>query len=332
MIFIRFNGNLMSDKNEQNWGNYWQGRRASEALVGVGVEHSTQLAQFWKSSFKGLKAETKVLDMACGAGAVLRHAHDLGINNLTGVDISKDAIKTMQAGLPTAVGVVSTVDNTGLTERSYDIVVSQFGFEYAGNDDDVLSCASEMARLIAPSGQFTALCHIVGGSIEQEVEGHLNDIAAIKQTGFIEAAKDVFTMAFAAEKHPGQESKLGYEKAVQNLAMPRDKLVAWIGEQQGASEQTVGLATHLYNGTLEMFSRRKAYSADDITGWLDGVAHEMQAYKGRMASMKQAALNKPQAAGIMNVFSEAGFSVEPPKTLSLETSGAPAAWILRAIR
>lgn len=325
----------MSDNNKQDWGNYWQGRSAggsAEALVGVGIEHNKKLAEFWTSCFEGLKENTRILDMACGAGSVLRHANSNGLGNLSGVDISTDAIASMLREFPNAIGIAAPVEATGLAGSAYDFVVSQFGFEYAGSNRQVLAAAREMARLVAKNGQFIALCHIRGGGIEQEINGHLRDIKNITEFGFISASKAVFSTLDTAEKSTTPTSKAAYEKASQALIGPRDKLTAWINAGQGSGSEIHNFGKHLYSGIVDLFTRRKAYSLTDINNWLDGMQNEIDAYRGRMQSMRQSALCEKDARNILSVFRDAGFETEKPEQFYLVGDEKPAAWILRATR
>jgi len=52
---------------------------------------------------------------------------------------------------------------------SFDVVASQFGFEYA----DPIKAAGEAARLLKPDGQFLALAHSRDSAIEAEVSALL---------------------------------------------------------------------------------------------------------------------------------------------------------------
>ncbi|MCF6274304.1 MAG: class I SAM-dependent methyltransferase [Robiginitomaculum sp.] len=325
----------MVDKNAQDWGNDWQGRagdRAGEALVGVGIEHNEKLAEFWAECFAGLDKSSNILDMACGAGSVLRHANANGFTHLSGVDISGDAVAAMQREFPNAKGIVAPVDDTGLADGAYDLVVSQYGFEYAGSNRQVLAAAREMARLVADNGQFIALCHIKGGGIEQEVSGHLRHIKDMTKPGFISAAKAVFIALDAAEKSPTLATKTAYEKATHLLTAPRDKLIAWLGAGQTSGSEIHKLGQHLYSGTIDLFTRRKAYSLADITGWLDCMQNEIDAYRGRMQSMRQSALSEKDSRNILAVFADAQFNIDHPAPFYLAGDNKPAAWVLRARR
>ena len=53
----------MSDQNQLDWSNYWQGRTAEQvgdAMVGVGIERSAELATFWNAELSDLKKSATV--------------------------------------------------------------------------------------------------------------------------------------------------------------------------------------------------------------------------------------------------------------------------------
>jgi SAM-dependent methyltransferase len=323
----------MSEQSRNNWSNYWQGRTAEQvgdAMVGVGIERSAELAAFWDGALAGLGKTAKILDLACGAGSVLRHADRLGVGKLTGIDISKDAIEALKRAIPTAKGVVGPVDAMPFEDASFDMIVSQFGFEYAGTQEDRLATAKEIGRLLKPSGKFVAICHTKDGGIEREVGGHLVAIADLERCGFIEAARDVFKTAFALDAAPGDETHAAYQEASRKLKAPRDEITAWLKTGLVQDDQIQKLGHHLYGGTIDLFNRRKAYALEDIMGWLDGMQHEIDAYKGRMASMQAAALDREGCEAILAVLDAAGFAPAPLEHLFLGSDTEPAAWILKA--
>jgi len=323
----------MTKQHEIDWSNYWQGRTAEQvgdSMVGVGIERSTELASFWEKELLGLGKTDQLLDLACGAGSVLRHAQGLGVGKLSGIDISADAIAAMQKAIPDAKGFVGPVDAMSFEDHSYEMVVSQFGFEYAGSAKNVLNTAREIARILKPGGKFAAICHVKDGGIENEVTGHLVAIADLERCGFIDAARDVFETAFALEKEQNDETHAAFQKASQALSGPRDQISAWLQTGQAKDNQILQLGKHLHVGTIDLFNRRKAYELEDITGWLDGMQYEIDAYKGRMASMRTAALDKPACKAILDVLAGAGFSKSEPEHLFMAGDSEPAAWILKA--
>jgi SAM-dependent methyltransferase len=327
---------MTGDRNKADWSNYWQGRTAGEvgdALVGgggVGIEHSTELADVWHDALEGFKPDISVLDLACGAGSVLRHAHKLGFSELSGIDISQDAIAAMQATINGATGIVGPVDKMPMADGQYDLVVSQFGFEYAGSETAVLNTAKEAVRILTPNGKFIAICHIQDGGIDREVSGHLEAIKELEATGFVQASKDLFAVLFAAEAEPSEENQARLNQASQALQGPRTYLNDWLNTESSGDGQIKQLGHHLFTGAADLFARRQAYALEDITGWLDGMQHEIDAYKGRMASMKQAALDEQTCEAILDIFGKAGYEPSPPKPLHFGNETEPAAWILKA--
>ncbi|WP_371397157.1 class I SAM-dependent methyltransferase [Fretibacter rubidus] len=300
--------------NAQNWGNYWQGRAASEAgaaLVGVGVENDAQIAAFWDDVLNGLPKDAAVLDLACGAGSVLRRAKACGLSNLTGVDISPDAITTLKAAFPEVTGVAAPADATGLSDASFDMVASQFGFEYA----DVSKAATEAARLIKPGGAFVALAHIQTGAIETEVAAQLSDARAITDTAFIPLAKALFKVDMSGG------SDADFEAALARFSPAQEQLLT-------IARRTGGLAEHLYRGTQTLYQGRIGYNLSDINGWLDGMAAEIAAFTGRMDSMRQAALSESEAQSVLDILTRSDMDVTPLDILTLGTDKV--AWIIRA--
>ena len=289
----------MSDKNAKDWGNYWQGRAASEAgaaLIGVGVETNQEISAFWTEQLKAFPKTVSLLDLACGAGSVVRRAAALGIEDITGVDISNEAIETLKSEFPDVKGVVASADFTGLPSGRFDIVASQFGFEYA----DPLKAAGEAARLLKAGGQFLALAHSRNSAIEAEVSGLGGDAKAVIESGFITAASAMFRADMSGA------SDADFQKAAQAFASPQAEVLA-IAKRAG------GLAAHLYQGTQTLYQQRRRYNLGDIIGWLNGMEAEINAFIGRMDSMQRAALGDDDVKGILRVLEQGGLKPDPPK-------------------
>ena len=308
----------MADTQTQDWSNYWQGRAASEsgaALVGVGIETDAEIAAFWDGVLAGLPKSANILDLACGAGSVLRRAKEAGFKNLTGADISDKAIETLKTEFPAVRTVITPADKTPFEDGEFDLVASQFGFEYAG----AKKTAIEIARLVGAGGRFVAISHKSGGAIEAEVKGKLEAAKAIAATGFISSARTIFEVDFSG----ADDAK--FAEAAKAFRPAQDSLMTIAKKEQG-------LAAHLYAGTQQLYENRAKYELDDILGWLDGVHAENTAFIGRMESMIKAALSKDDIAAIHQAFSDQGMKLESAEVLHLGPNKDEAGWIIRATR
>ncbi|WP_017930816.1 class I SAM-dependent methyltransferase [Robiginitomaculum antarcticum] len=297
------------------WDNYWQGRsgvRAGAALDGVGVETHTGIAGFWDDIFTPLTPTSKLVDLACGAGTVLRRAQAAGISDLTGADISSGAITALQTNMQDVQGVVCALPKTPFTNGQFDIAVSQFGFEYAGAYD----AATEIARIIAPGGQFAALAHYKGGAIDKECAAKSAKAHVLIDSRYLDVAKDVFAAANA-------QDQVSYNAAITALSEPRKTL-------DELARSGMALAKHIQAGTAQMFGRLQNYALPDVIGWLDGNAAEVTAYLSRMEAMQNAALSADDVAKIGAALRKGGMAPLEPDVFAPDGDAKPIAWTIRA--
>lgn len=298
--------------SEASWSQYWQGREGDTTGALTGVESDRELQEYWARVLSDGARDAAFLDLACGAGTVLKQAAKLGYSNLTGLDISSEAVKVLQNDLPAAKTVTASASETGLPDTAYDIIVSQFGLEYAGAQ----AALSEAARLTAPRGRIETVMHMAGGAIEAEVQGHADHCAELLESGFIEKASALFKGAY--ENNTAKAQAL-----MDDVMVARDRVSALIKPNKRS------LAAHLINGTAQLWEKRSAYVLQDVTGWLNSMKSEIEAYKARMDSMIAAALSQEELQRCVSHLEEQGFSVN---TAPLSLSGADAAWVLSAHR
>lgn len=323
----------MKHSHDKDWGNYWQGRAAKssgEALVGVGIEKSSELSNYWSRIFSALPKTTRIADFACGAGSALRHAHDAGLTELTGIDIAPDAIRVLKQAIPGVQGCVSPVHQTPFDNGSFDVIVSQFGFEYAGDYSNVLSTASEIIRLLVDGGRFEAIVHIKGGAIEQESQNSLASIKVVLGSQFIQRAQRMFEAVYAAEASATPEHQKRFMQSLVEMSQAEGRIIEWLKSSEAQGNEFTRFGLYLINSTREMFEHRGALQLMDCLSWLEKMEYEILAYRGRMESMIGAALTQEEAKGVMRLFNKQGFTAREPKPFSFDPAELPAAWMLSA--
>ncbi|MGJ8562804.1 MAG: class I SAM-dependent methyltransferase [Alphaproteobacteria bacterium] len=279
----------------------------------MNIEDYSQITAFWNEVLRAFDNDCRLLDLACGAGSIIRSAHAAGFTNLVGVDISKDAIALLKNEFPSAEGYVISANNTQLAEASFDVIVSQFGFEYAG----AAQTTPEIARLLKPGGQFIALAHKAGSVIETEVKEKRDEAKDIIETQFIDAARYLFS----ADNAPGDET--AFQNAFENFRPAQDKLLALARAHEG-------FAAHLYTGTQTLVQNRQNYSLEGIMDWLDGMEVEIFAFHGRMDSMVAASLSEEDVAALFAATAEAGLTGEKPDVFCTGFEGTELAWVIKA--
>ena len=319
-----------------DWSNYWQTRAqdgerqagGGEAFLGEGVETDARLSDYWRPFFQTCPDQASVLDIGCGAGSVLRHAAAASLVNLTGLDFSAAAIAALSENVPQATGITGDVTDPPFGEARFAVITSQFGIEYAG-----LEAFAKIAPFLAPGGQLNMLCHLKGGAIYAEVEGHLQNIQKIHDTDYLGRAQALVRANFARrENKTGEASQNAmtlddtYTKAGQDFVIAKNNLAALI------EDGVTGLSEHLFHGFEQLYARQQAYLLSDITDWLAGIGHELDRYQGRMQGMQAAALTKADIELVKQHLAAAGLDAIDMTEFSLPGDDAPIAWAIRATR
>lgn len=298
---------------ESDWSEYWENDSPKgEVFVTSRGEKHPALSDYWARTFQDLARGTNIIDLASGAGSVFACLPEDHGYELCAADISDVALTLLREQFPSAHTVACSAAKVPLHDGSFDLVVSQFGIEYAG-----VEAFSEAARLLAEGGRLAALCHISGGHIDNGYQVQLSEARMVEESDFIAIAKSLATAAFS-----GSAAQL--ERAEQDFIA----VTKHVGD--GLFRQRHGLYTHLYQGFRQLYERRRQYDLADITGWLDAMHGELSVNLDRLTRMCAASLSESDVKEIRQVFEEQG--LEYVHCTPFETPGneLPVAWNLTA--
>ena len=124
------------------------------------------MLDFWQEKFSELPQGARILDIACGNGAIGTIAAEIGRSNNKGFFIAstdRAVINNELTGDKDARELRSTIQfhsRTPCEEQpfaadSFDLVTSQFGFEYS----DIRKTLVEVRRILRPNARFVAISH-----------------------------------------------------------------------------------------------------------------------------------------------------------------------------
>lgn len=310
---------------EQAWQEFWAGGDGGEAVGGV---HRHKLAARWTDFFADAVSVGRsplVIDVAAGRGVALKAAMTAlgGAGTFLALDYSPAAAASAQRGLSPAMAAAADAGALPLGDQSADIVISQFGIEYAG-----LSAFGEAARVVAPRGRFCSISHYRGGAIDAECAENERLMSAAAGAALFEAARNALRESFRRRDR-------GERNAADNA------LEGAFSTAIGAAAASVRAAPpSAAKATLERFlpdlarlsARRLAYEAQDAFGWLDGMEASLGAYLKRMQSMRAAALDTAALTRIAAAFADRGLVDFRAVPLNLAENHPPAAWVIEARR
>ena len=309
----------------ESWDSYWQGAQTSGAYTGGGSSHPL-VTSFWTHFFvvgKDRNSTPRIIDIASGNGAVVdcaNTAFEGQLPEFTCLDVSASAIRILEERFPGVQGIVADAASIPLDSASFDIVTSQFGVEYAG-----LEAVNEVTRLLAPGGELALLLHHRDGVIYEQCSASLDATRQMQTAGFIPKCIRMFETGFAALQ--------GGDRAAYNAAgkqfAPAIKAMEAILAQHGA-DVADGTILRLYRDVRTIHGRMPHYEPGEVTGWLEKLNEETEAYAGRMASMLDVAIDDARFRQVCTELNEQGIEVLRAEPLASADDKPPLAWVLVA--
>ncbi|MEP5765769.1 MAG: class I SAM-dependent methyltransferase [Halieaceae bacterium] len=284
--------------------------------------------EHWRDLLRPLlsqRSEVNLLELACGNGELSELALQAAPGKLScvGVDLAMGALGSLRQRLPTVLAVAADLKQTPFADGSFELVVSQFGVEYAG-----LPGFQEAARLLRPGGDFAAVVHYRGGAIYRECATNLEVAQAIAAEQVLLKAREAFAAGFAL--NAGSGSVEAFKSAERSFA-PAISFLEQTMQRTGRDVAT-GLVAQLYRDIAYMYQRMSAHAPEDVFSWIDGMASELEAYTGRMQAMLDASRDASEMESIAALMQAAGLKMESAQELKLGSRQEVAAWSLRARR
>jgi SAM-dependent methyltransferase len=261
------------------WGAYWRDADVDGCTAAFPIEARDRIANGWRRRLEPHIGQT-LLDIACGKGAVLAIARGLGVDRVTGVDLAETHA---------ADGAVRTgIDARELpfTATSFDVVVSQFGVEYAGLE----LAGVEAARVCR--GRLLLLTHAAEGP----VVAHARDQVA--QVEWLQGQDAVGRLA------------THFSAPTPATAADIDRLLAACVTRAG-TDQNVSVLESFYRTAIALQDH------PDPARELEHLAHKMTEHAERLRTMIAAAPTRAALAGLIRLLESRGF------TAVVEEEGTP---------
>lgn len=313
------------------WSAYWDEDGAAGGQAVRGDRKAEALAGLWREQLAAhipSGGRLKSLDIACGAGVVSALIADLGREAgaeiaLHGTDYAQSALDGAAAALAPLPFDTRAADARDLpyTDHLFDLVVSQYGLEYAGE-----SAFSEAARVTAPDGVFLAFVHRTDGAIYRECAGNLAILDAVINSRILPRFERLLTVSERLDA--GKAAP----KAVQKKTADHERLVAELTRTvtAGRAGSARAHAQRLLGDMAQLFSRRRAYAANDVKSWIAGQSADLAGFRERMRSMMRASIDGDGMERVRERLIAAGLAEVEIGPLILRAGDPPAGWTVLA--
>lgn len=308
----------------ESWDIYWQGMRGNEHSQAGGTSEPA-IDAFWQGVFEAHlfsrdPDQSLVLELACGSGDVTAHvmSRSPGYRTVC-ADVSPSALLAARARHPTCAYVAFDAGAPALAEASCDLVVSQFGIEYAG-----LPALSRAAGLVAPGGVLALVLHLREGVIYRQYQESLAIIREVADSKLLPRVEKAFRAGFALHKGSGDRAAL--RRAEKRMKPALKKLESMLATH--APGVADGLPHRLYQDIAHMYPRLSAYDKAEVMRWFRAMERELGAYDGRLRSMLAAAVDATTLDTMVQRWDDEGLRLLRRDSLNLGRTSAPGAWAL----
>lgn len=316
-------------ENANDWDKYWSGVAGIGAFSDGGVSHPS-ITAYWQHYFKHSAASREggspqIIDIASGNGALIEVAAQVfGAEKLefTSLDLSPSAIQQLVTRFPNVKGLVADANAIPVQDNCTDMVISQFGIEYAG-----LDAIDEAIRVVSNTGSIALMMHCDNSVIYQESKTNLEVIEKILNADILPLAKQLFT-ARANLSKAGDKQRLIYEELAHQFGLALIELENIMTEFGIAAAG--GFVHKLYNDMADVHEKFAHYVLSDVLRWLINVEIELIAYKGRMTAMLEASLDEAQFTEIKHKFKSSNFNINVADKLFSPGNHRPLAWVFSA--
>jgi len=321
----------MNGTNSEAWQEYWDQTRRAGILPDIGAQDPV-LRDFWLAFFnscaEGDAGQISLLDLGCGHGAVTALAESVAGDTprdfrITCLDVSSAAIDLIRARHPGVAAVCASADDIPLPDASCEHVISQFGIEYAP-----AAAAGEAARVLRPGGTVAFIMHLKNGLIWDECLGNRDALDGVRDSGVLPAFIRLVEENLALRR--GRGSREAVATADRNFAPCVKAMEAVIAEH--GRDIGGGLIFRTYDDIAHMYRRMAAFEPREVIAWADNVQGAMAAWRERMQSMLDAALDETALQAWRDRLASGGLLMDEPDCLMLGDPARNGAWILRGTK
>ncbi|MBX2848301.1 MAG: class I SAM-dependent methyltransferase [Acidiferrobacterales bacterium] len=319
--------NTSDSTNANDWSNYWQ-KGFLTTFVGADEEnYSGEIRNYWRETFSTISKSQHIVDLAAGNGALLALAcEDLTILSIDVKMTALDLANIEASPFYKRVPEIEVIENTSLTSTpfetsSIDMCISQFGFEYANEEQAV----NEVARILKPDGRFNAIIHNTESVVTLHSKSAIEQISLCGRSGLTETTAKLLRRLQKLKKTHRDIQK------DQKASEMRDYFNAMAArlKEYGAKLPESQHIDYFLNELSSLFGKdSKEMTLETKLSIIDTLERDSASYYSRMLSMVDASKDPQAMSKLQDLFNKA--DMEILKVEPITEDGRNHAWIFEA--
>jgi ubiquinone/menaquinone biosynthesis C-methylase UbiE len=305
----------MASSAPDDWTTYWQKQKATSFGAVFLDTYDGSIREFWQRQLTGRLDE--VVDIACGNGALCWLADEI-LNRptqrtrITGVDfadIDPFAVLGRKPGdYPNVRFLGATlVESLPFADQSVDLVISQYGIEYA----DVDSGIAEIDRILKPTGGMAFLMHDSESPVVKNAIRHLEDFKSVLNLGIHDHAMRLDELA---QRMPATEERQR-SKEFSALVAKLDTLTKQVQDIVRDYEEQSPIHRYM-NEIINLFVSASHPPGADTRARIAAARDGLSSAIKRRTHLQSAAMSETERAHLVGLIERSGFTITESATLS----------------
>ncbi len=309
----------------REWGTYWRKGTITTFHGRFAGNYDGAVRDYWHGLFADLPAGAAILDLATGNGALAllaqQHSSREGLEHrVTGIDYADIDPPRQFTGKAIARHLRAIdfrggarLEDTGLDTGTFDLAISQFGFEYGEPEPS----AREVARVLKPkAATFAAMLHHADSAIIRQAKDGLAQIAACVKSGLAGAVRDL-------HKHLDRLATRGEDPVQDSRAVDLranvNRILAELQQEGGCYQDPNQLVFYVEN-SMSTFNPQVTAGKPlaDKLAMLQHVTTETDAYRQRMRDLISAAQTDADLEATKRRLQSHGFTTEEDRPFVFE--------------
>lgn len=279
------------------WRDYWKADRRASCMP-ENERTAQEIAATWQKWFTGCPGGSRILDIATGNGIVLTHAAAAGraLNRafaLTGVDLADidplRYVSSLEDDMRAArfIGAVAA-EHLPFDADSFDVVVSQYGLEYA----DIGRALAEVARVLVSGGTLHWLAHSDTSEVVQQ-----NREQALEVEYLLAPRGPVYYMqTFIARQRRHKDMQYSVKMLNESLAQAYEFC---------KTHPPAKVVHEVCSGFADIANRWQAYDPADLAKMLEEAGRRLVHHRSRIQSLLDAVMTPARLQSVQTCLTQA---------------------------
>jgi len=294
---------MSTTRENQSWTEYWRTGASVSCIAGAEVE--TQLTFLWNEFVDSLDDGARILDLATGNGIVavncisrarVRNMH-LQVDAVDAADINPRGCVKHPGSRYSHVSFFGGIqlENLPFAIDCFSGVVSQFGFEYADEEQAI----SEISRVLTPGGKLRLVVHAKDGVISNDIGQHLNRLnSVLAENGPVSLVLEL-ARAFVSGDTTTVRRKSEYIPAA-------TKLTQRLAEKPLQNDSALFYSSEF----LKLWAQRSRYRPEDLLSSIEQGWCNASGTARRQSQMLCAARSERDIERVCKRFETAGLTID----------------------